>query len=355
MNYHSTGQENQILTGDGLNLFAVKKYLSENIENFPNEPLEVEQFSTGLSNLTFLIRSGNWEAVLRRPPNGPLPPKAHDMKRESDFLEKLHPYFPFVPKPYLLCQNESVIGVPFYIMERKIGVVLDETFPPNQEVSKEQLQKLSYQVVDTLAELHQVNFEEAGLSDFGYAHGFLERQVHGWIKRYKQVETHHISYFEKVSNWLVNNIPLTSDSAIIHNDYKLNNMLLSSDLTEIKAVLDWEIATIGDPIFDLAGALAYWIQEDDPESLKESLPSITATPGFISRNEFLNQYELKTKKSVPALNFYMTLNYFKLAIALQQIYYRWKIGQSEDERFKNLDQRVTNLMKHAYEMISSKL
>ena len=339
MNYQAAEEKNIISAEDGFDILAVKEYLAKNIEGFPNEPLVVEQYSTGLSNLTYLIRSGNWEAVLRRPPHGPLPPKAHDMKREAEFLEKIHPFYPLVPEPYLFCQNENVIGAPFYIMERKKGIVLDEVFPLNQEVSKDQLQKLSYEVVDALAKLHQVNFEEAGLSNFGYAQGFLGRQVNGWIKRYQQVKTDEVSYFEEISKWLVNNIPETNNAAIIHNDYKLNNMLLSPDLTEIKAVLDWEIATIGDPIFDLAGAVAYWLQEDDPKSLKESLPSITATSGFISRNEFIHQYALRTKKDIPKLNFYLTLSYFKLAVALQQIYYRWKIGQTKDERFKNFNQK----------------
>ena len=144
---------------------------------------------------------------MRRPPHGPLPPKAHDMKREAEFLEKIHPFYPLVPKPYLFCQNENVIGAPFYIMERKKGIVIDEVFPLNQEVSKDQLQKLSYEVVDALAKLHQVNYEEAGLSNFGYAQGFLGRQVNGWIKRYQQVKTDEVSYFEEISKWLVNNIP----------------------------------------------------------------------------------------------------------------------------------------------------
>lgn len=354
MTYQSTGEKLQKRAEVSFDRLTVEKFLAENIDGFPNEPLEVEQYSTGLSNLTYLIRSGNWEAVLRRPPSGPLPPKAHDMKREADFLEKIHPYYPLVPKPYLYCQDEGVIGVPFYVMERKRGIVLDEEFPPNQEITKEQLQKLSYGVVDALAELHQIDFDKAGLANFGYAQGFLERQVNGWIKRYQQAKTDDIPYVDEVSSWLVNHIPKVYDSSIIHNDYKLNNMLLSSDLTEIRAVLDWEMATIGDPMFDLGGAVAYWLQDDDPESLKESLPSITTNPGFISRDEFLHQYALRTKKDIPSLDFYLSLNYFKLAAALQQIYYRWKIGQSKDERFKNFDQRVNSLMKRAFEIIDKK-
>ncbi len=351
----STGEKIQKRADISFDRLTVEKFLAKNMKDYPNEPLEVEQYSTGFSNLTYLIRSGDWEAVLRRPPEGPLPPKAHDMNREVDFLTKIHPYYPLVPKPYLFCQDERVMGAPFYVMERKSGFVLDEEFPPNQEVTKEQLQKLSYEVVDALAKLHQIDFEKAGLTEFGYAQGFLDRQVNGWIKRYQQVKTDDVLYVEKVSSWLVNNIPKVYDSAIIHNDYKLNNMLLSSDLTEVKAVLDWEMATIGDPFFDLGGALAYWLQEDDPESLKESLPSITANPGFISRDAFLHRYALQTKKDIPGLNFYLTLNYFKLAVALQQIYYRWKIGQSKDERFKDFDRRVSSLMERAFVMIDRKV
>ncbi|WP_158734740.1 phosphotransferase family protein [Alteribacillus sp. YIM 98480] len=354
MSQHVFQETIPIREGENFDQNAVKKYLIENIEDFPEEPLEVEQFSTGVSNLTYYLRSGNWEAVMRRPPNGPLPPKAHDMKRESEFLKKLYPYYSFVPEPYVFCDDKSVIGVPFYVMERKKGIVIDESFTPGQNISEDQLKTISYNAVDALAALHQIDYKEAGLSEFGFPEGFLNRQVHGWIKRYNKSKTDDVPYFEELSKWMVNHVPSSHDSAVIHNDYKLNNMLLSPDLREIKAILDCELATVADPFFDLAGALGYWIEEDDPDILKESLPSLTGTPGFISREEFIHRYALKTKKNIPDMNFYMAFTYFKLAVVFQQIYYRWKIGKSKDERFKTFDKRVRNMMTHAYEVVDKK-
>ncbi|MGJ9457812.1 phosphotransferase family protein [Oceanobacillus sp. CF4.6] len=338
--------------GEGFDSSKLEKFLREELADFPNHPLQAMQFSTGFSNLTYSLKSGDWEAVLRRPPNGPLPRKAHDMKREFEFLKKIHPYFSYVPKAYAFCEDESILGVPFYVMERKKGIVLDEVFPPNLEIVEEQLQTLSSGVVDALATLHTINYEEAGLSDFGYPNGFLNRQVDGWIKRYKKVQTDEVPHIAEVSKWLSENVPETLDSAIIHNDYKLNNMLLSPDLREIRAILDWEMVTIGNPYFDLGSAVVYWVEKDDPETLKSSLPSLTAKhSGFISREEFLHRYALKAKKDIPDMTFYMAINYFKLAVALQQIYYRYKIGKSTDDRFSALNIRVRNLVYHAFEVI----
>ncbi|WP_245831742.1 phosphotransferase family protein [Oceanobacillus senegalensis] len=341
--------------GEDFDRKAVKSYISDNYGQLPSPPLEVKQFSTGVSNLTYFIRSGGWEAVLRRPPNGPLPPKAHDMKRESEFLTKLHPYFSYVPEPYVMCEDTSIIGVPFYVMERKKGIVLDEEFPLNMEITNEQIQKLSHHVVDRLAELHTIDYEEAGLSHFGYPDGFVERQVHGWIKRYDKAKTYSIPYVDKVCKWLIDHIPQTTISSVIHNDYKLNNMLLTEDLTNINAILDWEMVTIGDPLFDLGGALVYWVQKDDPDTIQESLPSITAkSDGFISREAFIERYASKTNSNIQAIDFYVALNYFKLGVAVQQIYYRWKMGKSKDERFATFHQRAHHLIQQAYEIIDKK-
>ena len=343
-----------IREGEDFDRQAFETFLRENISNLPDEPMRVRQFPTGVSNLTYLIKVGDWEAVMRRPPDGPLPPKAHDMKRESRLLQKLSPHYPYVPKPYVFSEDKNIIGVPFYIMERKKGFVLDHEFPPGQSVTPDQLRALSHEVVNALAALHSVDYKEAGLSDFGYPEGFLQRQVNGWIARYEKYKTEDIANVEQLRHWFVDHIPMSNDSALIHNDYKLNNMLLSYDLTKIEAILDWEMATIADPLFDLAGALGYWVQDDDPDILKESLPSMTATPGFLRRDEFIHLYSLKTKKEIPEkyMTFYMAFTYFKLAVVFQQIYYRWKIGQSKDQRFASFDKNVRNMMTCAYEVVN---
>ncbi|OLO37897.1 phosphotransferase family protein [Alkalihalophilus pseudofirmus] len=340
----------EIRKGEDFDQAALKQYLSGTVEGFPKGSFEVKQFPTGVSNLTYLIRCGDWEAVMRRPPSGPLPPKAHDMKRESEFLKRLYPAYQLVPKPYVYCEDTSILGVPFYIMERKKGIVLNDQFPDGYKVTTDLCEGISHAVVDALAQLHQVDYKKVDLANFGHPDGFLERQVNGWIKRYERSKTDDVPYFDQLANWFVRQIPKSPEPTIIHNDYKLNNMLLSRDLTQIEAVLDWEIATIADPLFDLAGALGYWMEEDDPDILKDSLPTVTVMPGFIKRRDFIHRYSLKTGRDIPSMHYYLAFTYFKLAVVLQQIFYRWKMGQTSDERFSKFDIRVKNLMIHAYEV-----
>jgi aminoglycoside phosphotransferase (APT) family kinase protein len=338
--------------GEDFDRQSFQRYLTHHVGGWSvEEALKVTQFTTGFSNLTYLIRSGENETVMRRPPFGPLPPKAHDMKREYQLLEKLHPVFPYVPKPYFFCEDESVIGARFYLMERKKGVIIDEDFPLGYKATEKVCKRISYAVVDALAELHQIDYKEVGLSDFGYPKGFLERQVNGWIKRYERSKTDEIDVVDHLSKWLLNHIPDSQEATIIHNDYKLNNMLFSKDFSRVEAILDWEMATVADPLFDLAGALGYWVEENDSGLLKNAgISSVTTKPGFISRNEFIERYAKKTGRDILSLHFYMTFVYFWLAVVLQQIYFRWKTGQTNDERFSTLNDKVKNLMNYAYEV-----
>jgi aminoglycoside phosphotransferase (APT) family kinase protein len=339
--------------GEDFNREAVLQYLRANLEGIPDAPLEVRQFPTGSSNLTYLIRCGDWEAIMRRPPFGPLPPKAHDMRRESQFLKHLHPVFPLVPKPYIFCEDESVIGAPFYVMERKKGIVLDTELPKEPEMTEERCRQISYLVVDALAELHSVDYREAGLDSFGYPQGFLERQVNGWIARYHRSKIEEIEFFPKLSEWLLKSIPVSREATIIHNDYKLNNMLLSPALDRVEAVLDWEMATIADPLFDLGVTLGYWVQADDPDILKQSMKTVTTAPGFITREEFIERYARKTGRDVSSVHFYLVFAYFKVAVVVMQIYYRWAMGQTKDQRFANHYERARNYMNHAYTLIDN--
>jgi aminoglycoside phosphotransferase (APT) family kinase protein len=339
--------------GEGFNVEAVRQFLVNHVPEIPaGSTIQIGQFPTGASNLTYLIQAGEWEAVLRRPPAGPLPPKAHDMKRESAFMSHLHPYFSKVPRPIVFCEDESIMGVPFYVMERKQGVVLDVDFPPGIEYSEEAGRRISFLAADTLAELHMVDYKRAGLDTFGYPEGFVQRQVNGWIKRYERSQTDDIPAFEQISKWLVNNIPESKVATIIHNDYKLNNMLLSPDFTEVTALVDWEMSTIADPIFDLGITIAYWLGPNDSELLKSSMSTITAKPDFISRGEFVDRYVSKTGFDVSNLHFFFTFSYFKLAVIVQQIYFRWKKGQTSDQRFANYNQRVKNLMDYTLELMA---
>lgn len=332
--------------GEDFDRAKVKAYLMKQLD-LPDEPLEVKQFSSGSSNLTYLIRIGEWEAVLRRPPIGPLPPKAHDMKRESALLTKLYPEFNLVPKPYVFCDDESIMGVPFYVMERKRGILLNDTFPEDVQVTEQTGEDISRAFIDTLVKLHEVNYKKAGLDSFAYPEGFLERQVHGWTKRFLRVKTDETPRFDEVSKWLADNMPKTQYVSVIHNDYKLNNMLLSLDFQKVTAVFDWEMATVADSLFDLGISLGYWVQQDDPEFLKQMLPTVTYLPGFYSRLQLIERYANQTKRDVEHIHYYIVFAYFKLAGILQQIYYRYKMGQTQDERFATFGKRAKQLIEHA--------
>ena len=341
----------RVREGEDFDLEAVERQIRENIEGVPEGNLEVRQFPSGASNLTYLVKIGSWEAVLRRPPLGPVPPKAHDMGRESRILTKLHEAFPLAPKPYFFTDDESIIGAPFYVMERREGVIIDAQFPEDIELTEELYRGISRRAADTLVELHAVDWREAGLGEIGRPEGFLERQVGGWIKRYEAAKTDEIEESGPLTDWLAKDIPESPEPTIIHNDYKLNNLVLNpKDLTEVRAVLDWEMATIGDPLFDLAVSLSYWVEEGDSRELREVLPTVTEASGFMSRREFVDYYAEKSGRDLSQMHWYMVFGYFKLAVILQQIYARWHKGQTKDERFANFNERVRNLILHAHDL-----
>ena len=334
--------------GEGFDAASVESFLREKIDGLPQGRLEVEQFPSGASNLTYLLRIADWEGVLRRPPLGPVPPKAHDMGRESGILSKLNAAYPLAPMPYFFTDDESVIGAPFYVMERRTGVVLDDSFPEGVEPDGELCRGISRAVVDTLVELHAVDPTEAGLGDLGKPEGFLERQTRGWISRYDKARTDEIEEVGPLTDWLANNTPESPPPTVIHNDYKLNNLVLDPhDLTRVRAVLDWEMATVGDPLFDLAVSLSYWIEPDDPDDLKAVMPTVTATSGFMTRKELIDRYAESSGRDLSEMHWYVVFGYFKLAGILQQIFARWKKGQTGDERFADFGERVKTLILHA--------
>ncbi len=337
--------------GEGFDAEVVEGVLREKIEGLPEGDLEVEQFPSGASNLTYLLRIGEWEGVLRRPPLGPIPPKAHDMGRESGILSKLNAAFPLAPKPYFFLDDESVIGAPFYVMEKRTGVVIDTSFPGGVEPDEGLCRGISGTVVDTLVELHAVDPDEAGLGDLGRPEGFLERQTEGWIGRYDKAKTDEIGEVGPLTDWLARNVPESPPPTVIHNDYKLNNLVLNpNDLTEVRAVLDWEMATVGDPLFDLAVSLSYWSELGDSRELREVMPTVTSTPGFMTREEFMDRYAQSSGRDLSSMHWYMVFGYFKLAVILQQIYARWKRGQTGDARFADFNRRVRTLILHARDL-----
>jgi aminoglycoside phosphotransferase (APT) family kinase protein len=244
-----------------------------------------------------------------------------------------------------------VMGVPFYIMERRNGLVLNDAFPPGVEVTPELCRHISETVVDTLAGIHGVDWQAAGLAEFGHPEGFLERQVRSWIERYARSRTDESPDVEALTRWLTEHIPASPPPALIHNDFKLNNMLLDpAELARPVAVLDWEMTTIGDPLFDLAISLSYWVQADDPAELRAILPTVTPLRGFFTRPEFMQRYAARSGRDLSSMQFYMTFAYFKLSVILQQIYVRWKRGQTQDPRFAVFGTRIHVLVERASQM-----
>ncbi|MGX6444232.1 phosphotransferase family protein [Neobacillus sp. K501] len=334
--------------GEELNLAVLEGFLRESIQNLPNSPLEILQFSAGHSNLTYQIKMGDWEAVLRRPPLGPVAPKAHDMEREYKILSELNPVYSAAPKPLLFSNQLELVGSPFFIMERKRGVVIDTIFPEGIQVTKELCQKISELMVDKLVELHSIDYKETRLTGLSKPEGFMERQVHGWIGRYDRAKTEEIDTVESLRKWLIDNIPLKHEAAIIHYDYKFNNMMFNDSLTEMVGLFDWEMTTVGDPLADLGVALGYWIQADDPEDFQIGMGSnLTCQDGFFTREQIIERYAQKSGRDITNMNFYLTFAYFKLAVICQQIYYRYKKGQTSDLRFANLNEKVKVLINHA--------
>ena len=337
-----------VRTGEDFDLPRIEQYLRSHIEGLGEGSLQVRQFPSGASNLTYLVQIGDWEGVLRRPPFGPVPPKAHDMEREAGLLQKVSPAFPLAPMPYVFCNDLSILGVPFYVMERRKGMVLNNAFPPGVIPTGELCRRISLTVVETLVQIHAVDWQAAGLSEFGHPEGFLARQVKGWIERYFRAQTDDIPQVEPLTRWLAEHVPQSPAPTLIHNDFKLNNMILdSNDLTRPVAVLDWEMATVGDPLFDLAVSLTYWVTSEDPEELQTVLPTVTTLPGFINRAEFMEIYAQKSGRDLSSMHFYMTFAYFKLAVIIQQIYARWKKGQTQDERFAIFSSRVRDVIVYA--------
>ncbi|MEH7438502.1 phosphotransferase family protein [Neobacillus drentensis] len=344
--------------GEELNLVVLEKFLRETFETLPAGPLEILQFSAGHSNLTYQLKMGEWEAVLRRPPLGPVAPKAHDMEREYKILSELNPIFSVAPKPLLFSDNLEIVGSSFFLMERKNGIVIDTSFPDGIQVTKELCHHLSKVMVEKLVELHAIDYKQTGLSLISKPEGFMERQVHGWISRYERAKTDEIAVVDTLKKWLVDHIPREHESTIIHYDYKFNNAMYNEQFTEMVGLFDWEMTTVGDPLADLGVAMSYWNQSDDSDLLIKGLgrePVTAVYDGFFTRNQFIELYAQKSGRDISNFNFYLTFAYFKLAVIGQQIYYRFKKGQTNDMRFANFNHFVKNLILHAAHVADQKV
>jgi aminoglycoside phosphotransferase (APT) family kinase protein len=329
-----------IRAGEELPVEALTAYLTQHLPNAEG-PLVVEQFPAGHSNLTYLIRLGSQEWVLRRPPFGNQVASAHDMNREYRMLSRLSPIYAAAPRPALYCEDTSIIGAPFYLMERRKGLILRKSLPKGLTIDAELARRMSIALVDNLALLHSLDYQAAGLADMGKPEGYVQRQVTGWTKRYQQAQTDEVPSINQVAQWLNENYPPESGVAVIHNDYKYDNLMLAADdPTRIIAVLDWEMATLGDPLMDLGTSLGYWVEATDPEPLQRAAFGPTALPGSLTRRELVNRYQERTGAAVLHGLFYYCFGLFKLAVIVQQIYARYIRGNTTDPRFAQLNQLV---------------
>jgi len=339
--------------GEELDLTALSRWLDGKVEGAEGGFI-VEQFPSGHSNLTYLVRIDDRECVLRRGPLGPVAAKAHDMAREFRVLQMVHPHFSEAPKVFHLCEDASVLGAVFFLMERRHGVILRDEIPPQLTCVSNYAKLVSESFIDTLVKLHAIDISKTGLTALGRPEGFLERQVVGWTDRWNRAKTEELSHMDRVIRWLVDHRPDSPETTLIHNDYKLDNVMIrSGSVDEIEAVLDWEMATVGDPLADLGLTLCYWAWAGAPQLRSRAMPAITSQPGWYTRDQFVQRYAERAGRDLSKISYYEVLGVFKLAVILQQIYYRFKRGQTRDARFQDFDTRVNGLIELADSLIGT--
>tara|TARA_B100000524_G_scaffold191584_1_gene99301 strand:+ start:4453 stop:5601 length:1149 start_codon:yes stop_codon:yes gene_type:complete len=332
-----------IRDGEEFPIENLEIFLKEN--DFEINNLIFKQFPSGYSNLTYFLKSSSKEFVLRRPPFGAKSLKGgHDMLREYNVLKNLKSQFNKVPKVHLYCDNDDIIGAPFYIMDRVEGYIIRPNLQEQDSPGEEVIRNVSDSLVSTLVELHNVDINEANLNNLGKIDGYVKRQVEGWIKRYNHSKTDIIANMDFVAKWLNDNQPLEVEGSIVHNDFKYDNLVLDkNNHSKITAVLDWEMATIGDPFMDLGTTLGYWMDKNDLPELKLFQLSATTLEGNPTREGILEMYESKSGKTIPNPVFYYVFGLFKIAVIAQQIYFRYKKGFTKDRRFGLLNLAVMSL------------
>lgn len=326
-------QPGAVRPGEALPAAQLEAYLRGQLD--VSGPFAVEQFPGGFSNLTYLVRFGDQEFVLRRPPFGANIRGGHDMGREYRILRALEPGYGKVPHPLLFCDDPHVLDAPFYVMERVKGVILRNRAPQQLDLTPDLMRQICLSLIDTFVDLHAFDYQAAGLSDLGKPAGYTARQVNGWTTRYANARTDDIPAMEQTATWLHAHIPPEGDATLIHNDFKYDNVVLDPhDLTQIIAVLDWEMATLGDPLTDLGTALAYWMETDDPARLRQF--GLTSLPGNLDRQQWATRYAERSGRDISNILFYFVYGLFKNAVIVQQIYARYHKGLTRDERFVEL-------------------
>ncbi|SDI72387.1 Predicted kinase, aminoglycoside phosphotransferase (APT) family [Actinokineospora alba] len=323
----------EVRAEDSFDTAAVHGWLSSIVDGLAGEPA-VRQFPGGASNLTYLLTYPDRELILRRPPVGKKAASAHDMKREFRVQRALKPVYPYVPTVLGLCTDASVLGSDFYVMERIPGTILRGDLPEGMTLSESEARALSTKLIDRLVDLHQVDSAAAGLTDLGKGAGYVGRQVKGWSERFRNARTENVPDFVEVMSWLDANQPDDVSTVVIHNDWRFDNVVLD-DNRDIVGVLDWEMSTLGDPLMDLGGLIAYWIQADDDDVFKMARRQPSHLPGMLTRAEIVGHYCDRMGLTPANWSWYEAFGLFRLAVIMQQIYYRYHHGQTHNPAFKD--------------------
>ena len=325
----------QVRHGEELDISAVEKWLKDQGVQLQGQA-QVTQYSGGASNWTYRLQYDNQDLILRRPPKGTKAKSAHDMEREYNVQKHLAPFYPVLPEMIALCQDDSVIGCDFYVMKRIEGIIPRANLPKELQLDQSQVQQLCLNVLDKLIELHQVPYQGTELEKLGKGDGYCRRQVEGWDARYQKALTPNVPDFSFVHQWLLEHIPADSKTCVIHNDWRFDNVILDpKNPTQVIGVLDWEMATLGDPLMDLGSALAYWVEDTDNQIFKATRRQPTHLKGMFTRQQVVDYYLQKTGLSTDNWTFYEVFGIFRLAVIAQQIYYRYYHKQTNNPAFKD--------------------
>jgi aminoglycoside phosphotransferase (APT) family kinase protein len=349
-------QGGRVRAGEELNVPGVDAWLKAQVPGLQGQP-EITQFSGGASNWTYRLKYPNGDYILRRPPAGTKAKGAHDMGREYTVQKALKPVYPAVPTMIGHSTDEAITGCEFYVMERIAGIIPRKNMPRGLKLDAPTTRQLCVNVLDKLVELHQVDVKATGLDSLGKGSGYCKRQIEGWSDRYTKARTWNVPSYAYVMAWLKERTPQDVANVVIHNDWRLDNVVLATDdPTRVIGVLDWEMATLGDPLMDLGNSLAYWVHADDNFLFKAVRRQPTHLPGMLRREEVVDYYLSQSGYRVDRADwtFYEVYGLFRLAVIVQQIYYRYHHKQTNNPAFKNfwilanyLDWRCKGLIKRA--------
>lgn len=324
-----------VRAGESFDVARMDAWLKEQVSGLIGAP-NVTQFSGGASNLTYLLKYQNRELILRRPPFGHIAKGAHDMAREFHIQQALKPVYPAVPDMISLCQDSAIMDCDFYVMDRIVGIIPRANLPRGLSLNESQTRQLCLGVIDKLIDLHQVDHQTAGLESLGKGDGYVQRQIGGWSSRYSKSKTWNTPGWSYVMDWLKGNMPNDVGNVIIHNDFRFDNVVLDADNPmNIIGVLDWEMATLGDPLMDLGNSLAYWVEAGDDRILQSLRRQPTHLPGMLTRQQVVEYYCDKTGFKTDNWAFYEVYGLFRLAVIIQQIYYRYHHKQTRNPAFRH--------------------